>query len=70
MPVGEFLTPQLPEKVFKKLLYRKKKKRIEKNHKKSEKKRIKGIHIKKISLFFTLKAVGEKIQKESVCQGN
>lgn len=25
MPVGEFLTPQLPEKVFKKLLYRKKK---------------------------------------------
>lgn len=33
MPVREFLTPQLPEKVFKKLLYRKKK-RIEKNHKK------------------------------------
>lgn len=25
MPVGEFLTPQLPEKVFKKLLYKKKK---------------------------------------------
>lgn len=65
MPVGEFLTPQLPEKVFKKLLYRKK------NQKKgNKKKRIKGIHIKKISLFFTLKAVGEKIQKESVCQGN
>lgn len=36
MPVGEFLTPQLPEKVFKKLLYRKK--RIEKNHKKAKKK--------------------------------
>lgn len=69
MPVGEFLTPQLPEKVFKKLLYRKKKE-LKKITKKAKKKRIKGIHIKKISLFFTLKAVGEKIQKESVCQGN
>lgn len=69
MPVGEFLTPQLPEKVFKKLLYRKKKE-LKKITKKRKKKRIKGIHIKKISLFFTLKAVGEKIQKESVCQGN
>lgn len=38
MPVGEFLTPQLPEKVFKKLLYGKKKelKKITKKRKKNE----------------------------------
>lgn len=33
MPVGEFLTPQLPEKVFKKLLYRKKKNQKKRNKK-------------------------------------
>lgn len=60
-PVSEFLTPQLPEKEFKK---------VERKNLEGKKKRIKGIHIKKISLFFTLKGVGEEIQKESVCQGN
>lgn len=50
MPVSEFLTPQLPEKVFKKLPYIQKKK-IEKKFEKEKKNELKVSTLKRLVYF-------------------